>query len=446
MGRSLKTLTRGRRFGYAAAVLLLAAPAEARLHKPDAWARQQYTTADRLREALNGRPAVGRSRHEYQRVIDAYRRVYYGSPAAAKADPSVVAVAELLVEMGRQFDDPKVLRAAIGQYQFLRREYPGSRYRFDALFTIGQIYKDDLDDKAKAHEAFQEFVRRYPHNRLAAQAREELTEPAQLAARKPVSSENLKGSSKTPAPDSSDKAEAKPPPQQPTGLARVTEIRHWSTPDYTRVAIDLEQDTKFDSQRIDHPDRIFFDLRGTKLASTLVGKSFDVDDGFLKKIRVAQFKEDRARVVLEVDSLSQYDAFLLPNPYRLIVDIHGKTNASKASGSSAKVEAKQDPEPTPVDTQARAKNAAKDPAKGDKAEVTTPAAKSDASLSTDANEDDDADVAADPPAKVVKDAVAKRSVVKNNIAINNIAKDTVRKVSNGGTKEARTDASSSGAT
>ena len=104
----------------------------------------------------------------------------------------------------------------------------------------------------------------------------------------------------------------------------MTSIRHWSTPDYTRVAIDLEQDVKFASQRIDHPDRIFFDLYDTKLASTLVGKTFDVDDGFLKKIRVAQFKPGKTRVVLEVDDLSDYDAFLLPNPSRLIIDIHGK--------------------------------------------------------------------------------------------------------------------------
>src|SRR5258708_6276476 len=185
MGRFLKILTRSRRLGYAAAVLLLAAaPAYARRHKPESWARQQYATAERLREALNGRPAADRSRREYQRVIDAYRRVYYGSPAASKADPSVVAVAELLVEMGRQFDDPKVLRSAIGQYEFLRREYPGSRFRFDALFTIGEIYKDDLANPSKAHEAFQEFVRRYPHNRLAVQAREALAEPIQQASSK----------------------------------------------------------------------------------------------------------------------------------------------------------------------------------------------------------------------------------------------------------------------
>ena len=58
----------------------------------------------------------------------------------------MVAVAETLVEMGRRFDDDKILNEAIAQYKFLRKEYPGSKYRCDALFTMGEIYKDDLND------------------------------------------------------------------------------------------------------------------------------------------------------------------------------------------------------------------------------------------------------------------------------------------------------------
>jgi len=128
----------------------------------------------------------------------------------------------------------------------------------------------------------------------------------------------------------------------------VTAIRHWSTPDYTRVAIDLENEVRFGSQRIANPDRIFFDLRDTKLASTLVGKSFEVDDGFLKKIRVAQFQPGRTRVVLEVESLSTYEAFLLPNPYRLIIDIHGKGDKiAHTKLSKEEVAALADVEPPP---------------------------------------------------------------------------------------------------
>ena len=65
------------------------------------------------------------------------------------------------------------------------------------------------------------------------------------------------------------------------------------------------------SQRIDNPDRIFFDLLDTKLTSTLLGKTFDVDDGLLKKIRVAQFQPGTTRIVLEVEERSDYTTFLL---------------------------------------------------------------------------------------------------------------------------------------
>ena len=72
-------------------------------------------------------------------------------PMSSKADASVVAVAEILAEMGRQFQPgEKDLRAAISEYEFLRREYPGSKYRFQALFTIGQIYKEDLGDDGRS--------------------------------------------------------------------------------------------------------------------------------------------------------------------------------------------------------------------------------------------------------------------------------------------------------
>jgi N-acetylmuramoyl-L-alanine amidase len=144
---------------------------------------------------------------------------------------------------------------------------------------------------------------------------------------KPSDDENAPDDSAQQANTESPAADAKS-----SHLARVTGIRHWSTPDYTRVAIDLEQDVNYESQRIDHPDRIFFDLVDTRLASTLVGKTLDVDDGFLKKIRVAQFQPGTTRVVLEVDDLSDYESFLLSNPSRLIVDIHGR-EAAKAAPS-----------------------------------------------------------------------------------------------------------------
>jgi N-acetylmuramoyl-L-alanine amidase len=367
----LKTLARQRRLWGALPVLAVfaaftvSAPrVHARARHSDAWAREHFAGAERMREALNGRPPADRSRRDYQRLLNAYRSIYLGAPASSKADPSVVAVAETLVELGRHFDDAKILHEAIEQYKFLRREYPGSRYRFDGLFTIGEIYKDDLNNLEAARSTFEEFVRRYPQNRLADGARQAIVElnreeqaekaaAAKRSAEKKQAGKNSNVNKNVRVAGDDRASHTQSPPVQASSLQssllesssqsgkdesaearsqrlpRVTGIRHWSTPDYSRVAIDVEGDVKFVSRRIDSPSRIFFDLRDTKLASTLVGKSFDVDDGFLKKIRVAQFGPGSTRVVLEVDNLSDYDAFLLPNPYRLVIDIHGKDGRVK---------------------------------------------------------------------------------------------------------------------
>jgi N-acetylmuramoyl-L-alanine amidase len=341
-----RTLTRGARaFRLSAALALVLLPlvsAWGRVHHNDAWARQQFAKAERMREALNGRPAGERTRREYQRVIDSYHRIYFGAPTSTKADPSVVATAELMVEMGRRFDDNKILRGAIEEYRFLRKEYPGSKYRFAALFTIGEVYKDDLNDPEEARTTFADFLHRYPRNRLADEARaavkeidaeaDEMERTAQKAAGQQRSS-NVNAGASASAGDSAESANGAS--ARRSVLPRVTGVRHWSTPDYTRVAIDVEQEVKFASQRIEHPDRIFFDLPDTKLASTLVGKTFDVDDGFLKKIRVAEFQPGRTRIVLEVDDLASYDAFLLPDPYRLIIDVHGKDVHGKQKRATA---------------------------------------------------------------------------------------------------------------
>ena len=296
-------------------------------------ARDQFEKAEQMRESLNGRPEAERTRRDYQRVADAYRQVYYVAPESSKADASVVAVAELLAEMGRQFQPgEKDLNAAIHEYEFLRREYPGSKYRFQALFTIGQIYKQDLGDDEAARKTFDEFLAHYPRNSLAPEAKKAL---AELNRPKPTKNPVEDAREETLIPATSE-AVSLPATTKKPGLSMVTGIRHWSTPDYTRVAIDVDREVKYEAGRVANPDRIFFDLPDTKLASVLIGKSFDVQDGFLKKIRVAQYQPGYTRVVLEVADVSDYSAFLLPNPYRLIIDIHGRQPHSQTQMANGK--------------------------------------------------------------------------------------------------------------
>lgn len=361
-------------------------------------AKAQFDVAEKLRDSLLGTAESDRERRDYQKVIDAYRKVYYTAPSWAKADSAVLAVAELLDDEGRVFNDSKNYKDAIGQLAFLRREYPGSKHRVEALFTIAQIYRDDLNDEEQARETFQDFLKHYPKSMLAPKAKQAMaeignaeaggspfkTKPAKTkrapsrnanereakvawADAKPVRRTTKTDKTAKSAPDQRTAAEASAPqgskpaadevdaapqqaatsenqPQQDVSatmpkptmpgnrMPRLTSIRHWSTPDYVRVAIDLEQEVKYQSGRVPRPDRIFFDLYGVKLAPDLVGKSFDVEAGFLHRIRVAQYKLNMARVVLDVDDVAEYSAFLLPNPYRLIIDIHGKLPPKQIAG------------------------------------------------------------------------------------------------------------------
>ena len=323
------------RLSFAAAplaVLLLLLPAYAHSYKSEAWARSQFAAAQHLHQSLEARPAQQLIRTDYERVINAYRLVYFEAPASTRADPSVVAVAQLKEEMGRRFADDEVLRSAIAQYEFLRRQYPGSKARFGALFRIGEIYRDDLHDKAHADAVFREFLQHYPRNQFAEQARKALAEPAERASLKtllkkpPVTEAKEAGDTDDDQATSDDagKDAAATSETQAGKPVRVTGIRHWSTQDYSRVAIDLDGAVKFESQRIDGPDRIFFDLLNTRLDPQLLAKTFDVDDSFLKRVRISQFRPGRARVVLEVNDVSDFQASLKSDPPRLVIEVRNK--------------------------------------------------------------------------------------------------------------------------
>ena len=390
------------------------------------------------REALEAIPEGSRTRADYTRAMDGFRAVYHAAPGDLHAPDSVNAVAELLAEQGRGLHDAKSLKDAVGQYEFLRTQYPGSSLRVAALLAEAQIYENDLHNKTAAKAKYALFLREYPRSDLAEEARAGLASlndteqglrnrdqgsgtrderigtrervgqlasggaaassvsqtsssaassggaqssfapmPTTGAARRglkampvgkstsespdvahPASSiDSRQGTANPPEveDETSAASEAAPVPmhiaqvraRRRGQLALVTGIRHWSTPNYTRVAIDLGDDVTYEAARVPHPDRIYFDLHGTRLAQGLAGKSFAVtDDGFLKRIRAAQFSDDMTRVVLDVSDVTEYSAFLLPNPYRLIIDIHGEKqgpgtrdqgpeNHAVAAGSSA---------------------------------------------------------------------------------------------------------------
>jgi len=109
--------------------------------------------------------------------------------------------------------------------------------------------------------------------------------------------------------------------QELSKFPHITGIRHWSSADSSTIVLDLEDQVQYEAHRLAGPDRIYFDLRDTQLASDLLGKSIEVGDAFVSRIRMAQPVAGMTRIVLETKPNSTFSVSLEPNPYRLLVEV-----------------------------------------------------------------------------------------------------------------------------
>jgi N-acetylmuramoyl-L-alanine amidase len=123
-------------------------------------------------------------------------------------------------------------------------------------------------------------------------------------------------------------AEAAPLPAVVKGPALVKEMRYWSNPDYTRIAVSLDREVHFEYHQLPQnreagaAPRMYIDITGARLTPGI--KDLPIGDGLLKTARIAQYKADTVRVVLDMDSIKEYKVFTFADPFRIIVDVKGE--------------------------------------------------------------------------------------------------------------------------
>jgi N-acetylmuramoyl-L-alanine amidase len=369
--------------------------------------QKQFERAVKMRTMLEGYLERDRGESDYKQTVLAYRKVYLITPTAPDATQALIAEAELYQAMGRLFD-PKYFQEAIDRYNFLLKQYPGTRFRADTLFAIGKIQKDDLKKPDDAQETFKQFLKRYPRADKTADAQQALkeiadahqpepkpqpkpdskqadvtataqnraaqSEPQQKTASKDsgqrapdaTAAADSRTETKASAPDvavdakASTKADTKTnkrkndqqvenvsasqpdlkgqavEPRVGNRSSNVTRVQTWNSPDSTRVIVTLNDTIKYESARIASPDRIYFNLYKANVGAKLSRQELEVNDGLLESVRVAQNKPEVVRLVLNVNGEKDYSAFLLANPYRLVIDIHSRAvNNAKSSPAPA---------------------------------------------------------------------------------------------------------------
>jgi N-acetylmuramoyl-L-alanine amidase len=324
-----------------ALMVCAAAPLSARADKRTE-ARDQFARAVRMRTTLESNPMQDREIVDYRATIAAFHKVYLITPSAEEVTPALIAEAELYEQMGRQYD-PKYFQQAINTHQFLIKQYPGSRYRMQALYSIGMIQEYDLKESDAAEITFKQYLKLYPKTDKANGAREALKEIAD--ARDKAKAATLTASVAAPPPAAAgavasapDLPEIKGPVVEPRessqGTPRVLALKTWNNEASTRIIVTLDGTIQYDAARITSPDRIYFDLHKAKLTPGFAKKTFDVQSGLLKSVRIGQNKDGVVRLVLDVSGAHDYTAQLLGNPYRLVIDV--RTKPAPASASNAK--------------------------------------------------------------------------------------------------------------
>jgi N-acetylmuramoyl-L-alanine amidase len=119
------------------------------------------------------------------------------------------------------------------------------------------------------------------------------------------------------------------------GPIDVTDIRFWSYPDYTRVAVTLSDTPEYAEKRLSNPDRIYFDIKSSRIKKE-VKTSLPVGNGMLKSIRASQFNDSTVRIVLDLEKVNDYKVLILEDPVRMIIDIYGKEAVSVPAVTSQK--------------------------------------------------------------------------------------------------------------
>jgi N-acetylmuramoyl-L-alanine amidase len=108
----------------------------------------------------------------------------------------------------------------------------------------------------------------------------------------------------------------------------VSDIRFWSLGDVIRIAIETTSEVQFRAERIENPDRLFFDLIGARRRDGVRGlETLPVGEKLLHQIRIAETQPGTIRVVLDLGGPVEYVASQLSNPNRLMIELRAATPA-----------------------------------------------------------------------------------------------------------------------
>lgn len=251
-------------------------------------------------------------RHNWIKAAERYKKVISRFPDGKRGAEALYMAAKIYVELYPYSSIKDDLSEANELLEELLEDHGKNSLADDASFMAGENY-EKLGDKKKAYASYVRILDDYKSGDLAVDAREKVKKLKAYAPKIVSKSRPSKGASKS---------------RTSLKTAKVTGVRHWSNPNYTRIVIDLEGMAKYESHLLRRdpglgkPPRLYIDILGTRKAASMQ-QEIPIDDGLLKRARAAQYDNSTVRVVLDIKSIKNYKIYPIPGPFRIVIDVFG---------------------------------------------------------------------------------------------------------------------------
>lgn len=238
--------------------------------------------------------------------------------------------AELIASPGKQKFRSHWMEC-IARFEDVYEINPSGPWAAAGLFNMGQLYEAlhkqsaKEDDKRKAKNIFEKIVNNYSDSAYSQRAKAKLQ--SDIKSLILISDKTIE---KKPSKKKNGKVIKQTRRSSKSGLATVTGIRYWSNPEYTRVVIDVDNEISFQNNLLKKDpkiakthQRLYVDLKNCRLGD--LKKTIPINDSLLKATRAGQFSSDTVRVVIDIKSFENYNIFSLNNPFRIVIDVRGKS-------------------------------------------------------------------------------------------------------------------------
>lgn len=283
--------------------------------------RELFLSAKKEYGLLKKAGVTSANRRRWETLADRWQKISQDFPRSPYADSTLLYAGKSYRELYGFNHKETTLDLAIKSWSALMSRYPGSPLAQETRYSLGLVFEEVKGDTAEARSYYQALIDKYPRGEWSARARK------RLDAMKRAEEEK--------------KEQSRLSNVQPD-KSLLTQLRYTSSQTYTRITMDLSAEIRFETHVLKEepakglPPRIYVDLLGTRLAMDGT-QPIVIQDRLLKQVRVGQFSSDVVRVVLDMSSLTGHNAFLLPDPYRLVIDIQGQKNKEEIAALEKKI-------------------------------------------------------------------------------------------------------------